>query len=126
MAGATLRVHHVIETAVGLLLILFCQFLVYSSGLAALLALAAGTVLLILGFFKWARKLPSLVAVTIGGTVLAVGLSARIYVPVYVAFPPAGPDDVAGLLIHLINLTLGIPGAILVTASLLQRRKKSG
>ena len=114
--GVKLRAHHVIVSAVGLLFIFFAMILGFSDWTAVPMTLLTGMVFLVLGCFPWAYKLPSYVALAIGGTLLAAACLAGVYVPLFVPFPPAGPDDAAGFLIHLINFTLGMPGIILILA----------
>jgi N-acetylneuraminic acid mutarotase len=114
--GVKLQAYHVIVSAVGLLFIFFAMILVSSNSPAVSMTLVTGMVFLVLGCFSWAYKLPSYVALAIGGTLLAAAYLAGVYVPLFVPFPPAGPDDAAGFLIHLINFTLGMPGIILILA----------
>lgn len=110
----------------GLLFILISAFLGgYDSPLTGI-ALVAGMILLSLGCFLWAFKLPWYVSLTIGGVVFAAACFAGVYVPLIVRQKHVG-DETPGFLIYLINFTLGVPGAVLISAgvaSLLSSSKK--
>ena len=114
-SGVKLRAHHVIENAVGLLFILFAMFLVFDNSPAVPMTLVTGMVFLVLGCFPWAYKLPSYVALAIGGTLLAAAGLAGVYVPLIIGHGFVD-GETPGFLIHLINFTLGVPGIVLILA----------
>ena len=118
-SGVKLRAHHVIENAVGLLFILFSGFLGFRDSPATPMILVTGMVFLVLGCFPWAYKLPSYVALAIGGTLLAAACLAGVYVPLIIGHNAPYIEDVGeivGFFIHLINFTLGVPGIVLILA----------
>ena len=114
-SGVKLRAHHVIVNAVGLLFILFAMFLVFGDSPAVPMTLVTGMVFLVLGWFPWAYKLPSYVALAIGGTLLAAARLAGVYVPLIIGRGFVD-GETPGFLIHLINFTLGVPGIVLILA----------
>jgi len=114
-SGVKLRAHHVIENAVGLLFILFADYLVFSDSLAVPMTLVTGMVFLVLGWFPWAYKLPSYVALAIGGTLLAAACLAGVYVPLIIGRGFVD-GEIVGFSIHLTNFTLGVPGIALILA----------
>jgi hypothetical protein len=116
-SGVKLRAHHVILNALGLLLILFAMFLAFGDSPAVAITLVTGIVLLILGCFPWAYKLPSYVALAIGGMMLAAAYLAGVYVPLIVS-PEFVGDETPEFLIHLTNFTLGVPGTVLILAGI--------
>ncbi|MHC4676573.1 MAG: kelch repeat-containing protein [Planctomycetota bacterium] len=115
--GVELRAHHVIASAVGLLFILFAMILVFDDSPAVSMTLVTGMVFLVLGSFPWAYKLPSYVALAIGGTLLAAARLAGVYVPLIIGRGFVD-GEIHGFLIHLINFTLGVPGIILILAGI--------
>lgn len=119
--GAELRPHHVVENAVGLLFIFF--FLLrgfYPASRADLILLGTGIVLLVLGCFPWAYKLPSYVALLVGGTLLVVALAADVSVPlIFIGGVGEGPRVFA----NTVHLTLGVPGIILILAGVWRIRR---
>ena len=114
-SSVKLRVYHVILKAVGLLLILFAMFLAFGDSPAVLMTLVTGMVFLVLGCFPWAYKLPSYVALAVGGTLLAAACLAKVYVPLIIGRGFVD-GEIPGFLIHLINFTLGVPGIVLILA----------
>jgi len=114
-SGVKLRAHHVIVNAVGLLLILFAMYLAFGDSPAIPMILVTGMVFLFLGCFPWAYKLPSYVALAVGGTLLAAACLAGVYVPLIIGRGFVD-GETAGFLIHLINFTLGVPGIVLILA----------
>ena len=113
--GVKLREHHVIENAVGLFFFFFWMILVFSNSRFTWMALVTGMVFLALGCFPWANKLPSYVTLPVGGTLLAVALLARVYVPLVVPISFEGNEGTP-FLKHLITYTLGVPGIALIFA----------
>ena len=113
--GVKLRAHHVILSAVGLLFILFAMILVFDDSPAVPMTLVTGMVFLFLGYFPWAYKLPSHVALAIGGILLAAARLAGVYVPLIIGSGFVD-GEIPGFLINLISFTLGVPGIILILA----------
>ncbi len=114
-SGVKLRAHHVIENAVGLLFILFSGFLGFRDSPATPMILVTGMVFLVLGCFPWAYKLPSYVALAIGGTLLAAAGLARVYVPLIIG-RGFGDGETHAFFTALINITIGVPGIVLILA----------
>jgi len=115
LSNSKLRAHHVIVNAVGLLFILFAMFLVFGDSPAVPMILVTGMVFLFLGCFPWAYKLPSYVALAVGGTLIAAACLAGLYVPLIIGRGFVD-GETPGFLIHLINFTLGVPGIVLILA----------
>ncbi len=114
-SGVKLRVYHVIANAVGLLFILFAMFLAFGDSPVIPMTLVTGIVFLFLGCFPCAYKLPSYVALAVGGILLAAACLAGVYVPLIIGRGFVD-GETTGFLIHLINFTLGVPGIVLILA----------
>ena len=116
-SGEKLRVYHVIVNALGLLFILFAMLLVFDDSPAVPMILMTGIFFLILGCFPWAYKLPSYMALAIGGTLLAAACLAGVYVPLIIGRGFVD-GEIPGFLIHLANFMLGVPGIVLILAGI--------
>lgn len=112
-SGVKLRAYHVIVNAAGLLFILFAMFLVFDDSPAVLIILMTGIFFLVIGYFPWAYKLPSYMALAIGGMLFAAACLAGVYVPLIIGHGFVD-GEIPGFLIHLANFMLGVPGVVLI------------
>lgn len=97
----------------GFLCILIAWFLIGFDSPATGIALVAGMILLLLGCFRWACKLPWYVPLVIGGMLVVAAYFACIYIPLIVS---DRSEDMPGALINLVYLMLGVPGIVLLLA----------
>ena len=97
----------------GLMLLFFAMILWGFNSPLTVPALLAGMALLFLGGFLWAHKLPWQAALMIGGIMFAAAWFAAVYVPLFVSYKG---EDMPGFVIHLLNVTLGVPGIALILA----------
>lgn len=109
----------------GLLLILIAMFLQgYDSPLTGI-ALVAGIILLFIGLFSWACKLPWYVVLTIGGILFVAAYTTGMYVPLFVKDRCVG-DERNEFLAHLIFFAVGVPGVVFILAGLTRLIRQPG
>lgn len=108
----------------GLMLLFFAMILWGFNSPLTVIVLLAGMASLLLGCFLWAHKLPWHAALIIGGIMFAAAWFAAVYVPLIVSYKG---EDMPGFVIHLLNVTLGVPGIALILAGIanLFRRLRS-
>lgn len=100
----------------GLVFIIIAWLLLGFDSPATGIALVTGMILLLLGCFPWACKLPWYVPSIIGGMLLVAAYFAYVYIPLIVGNKFEGYEDMPGALVNLIYFTVGIPGVVLMLA----------
>ena len=97
----------------GLLFFIIAWLLQGSDSPVTGVSLVTGMILLLLGCFRWACKLPWYVPLTIGGMLVVAAYFAGVYLSLIVS---GKSEDWPGALINLVYYILAVPGIVLMLA----------